>query len=293
MTRTDARGSVAVGYDGTPHSDVALAWAVRHAVALERPLLVIHAVGVPISGYRAAYGLPEDRATSRTAGRAVLDGGLAAARAIDRSVVLREHLALGPARDVLRESASGAHVLVLGSRGHGGLAAYVLGSVSAGVAETAPCPVVVVRSPEHANASSEYAGRVVIGLDGTELSQHALAAAFEYASWDRRPLTVLHAWDEAGHWRDLDAYPHLAETNASHTRQVAEALSGFGEKYPDVEVMVRQEPAEAGEALLAASRDADLVVVGARGRGDTAAMLLGSVSRRVLERAHCPVMVAR
>lgn len=293
MTTTAALGAVAVGYDGTPHSDVALAWAVRHAAILGRPLLVIHAVGIPVSAYRAAYGVPEDRAALRTAGRAVLDGGLAAAGATDPSVELREHLALGPARDVLRESAAGAHLLVLGSRGHGGIAAYVLGSVSAGVAESAPCPVVVVRPAEHADPGTAYAGRVVLGFDGTELSQHALEAAFEHASWAKRPVVVVHSWDEAGDWRDLGAYANLSATADAHERQVAEAIAGFGEKYPDVQVELKQVAGDPGEALLAASADADLVVVGARGRGDTAALLFGSVSRRVLERAHCPVLVAR
>ncbi len=291
MTTTQALGTVAVGYDGTLHSDVALAWAVRHAAAVGRPLLVIHAVGVPVSAFQVGYGISEDRSSLRMAGRAVLDHGLAKAQALDRGVELREHLALGPARDVLRDAAVGAQLLVLGSRGHGGVAAYVLGSVGAGVAAMAPCPVVVARSPEHADPTSPYADQVVLGLDGTEMSQQALAHAFEYASWAQLPLSVLHCWDEAGTWRDLSSYPVVAEASTSHDVSVAESLAGFGEKYPDVAVRVHQEADEPGHALVRASRDAELVVVGSRGRHDTAALLLGSVSRFVLERAHCPVMV--
>ena len=82
MTTTQAPGTVAVGYDGTTHSDVALAWAVRHAAALAVPLLLVHACGVP-SGY-VGYGgatLITTRHELRVTGRRVLDQGLALARA--------------------------------------------------------------------------------------------------------------------------------------------------------------------------------------------------------------------
>jgi nucleotide-binding universal stress UspA family protein len=295
MTSTQALGAVAVGYDSTPHSDVALAWAVRHAAALHRPLLLVHACGVP-RGY-AGYGdasLTVTRHELRVAGRRVLNQGLALARKLDPDVELREHLAVGLPRDVLDEvTASGAHLLVVGTRGHGRVSSYLLGSVSEGVSVGATCPVVVVREHEVPDKHSPYAGRIVVGIDGTDVSRAALDAAFALASLEHRPLAVLHAWDDAVRWRDQTSYEVRRETSAEHEIQVAESLAGYREKYPDVAVSLHQVETDARWALVDASRHAHLVAVGSRGRGDTAALVLGSVSRYVVEHAHGPVMVAR
>ena len=295
MTTSQARGSVAVGYDGTPHSEVALTWAARHAAAVARPLLVVHACGVP-TGY-IGYGgatLTINRHDLRVAGRKVLDQGLAIAKRTVPTVELREHLTVGAPRDVLRDvTASGAYLVVVGTRGHGRLASYLLGSVSEGLTVEATCPVVVVRDHEVPDKHSPYAGAVVVGVDGTEVSQGALDAAFALASVEGRPLAVLHAWDDAVRWRDLTGYEVRRETSAEHELQIAESLAGYREKYPDVAVSLHQVETDPRWALVDASRHAYLVAVGTRGRGDTAALVLGSVSRYVVEHAHGPVMIAR
>lgn len=295
MTTTQAPGTVAVGYDGTTHSDVALAWAARHAAALGRPLLVVHACGVP-SGY-VGYGgatLITTRHELRVAGRRVLDQGLALARRLDPGVDLREHLAIGSPRDVLDGvTASGAHLLVVGTRGHGRVAAYLLGSVSEGVSVGATCPVVVVREQVAPDEHGPFAGRIVVGVDGTEVSVAALDAAFALASLEGRPLAVLHAWDDAVRWRDLSSYEVRVATSTEHELRIAESLAGYGDKYPDVAVSLHQVETDPGRALAEASRHAHLVAVGSRGRGDTAALVMGSVSRYVVEHAEGPVLVAR
>ena len=80
------------------------------------------------------------------------------------------HLAFGATHDVLLDSLDGAHLLVVGSRGRGTLASLVLGSVSAGVAATAPCPVAVIRDAEARRDSPTFSGRVAVGVDGSEVS---------------------------------------------------------------------------------------------------------------------------
>jgi nucleotide-binding universal stress UspA family protein len=255
----------------------------------------VHACGLP-SGY-VGYGgatLTINRRDLRVAGRKVLNQGLAIAKRTDPTVELREHLAVGQPRDVLRHvTASGAYLMVLGTRGHGRIASYLLGSVSEGLSVEATCPVVVARDHELPDKHSPYVDAVVVGVDGTEVSQGALDAAFAMASLEHRPLAVLHAWDDAVRWRDLTGYETRRETSAEHELQIAESLAGYREKYPDVAVSLHQVETDPRWALVDASRHAYLVAVGTRGRGDTAALVLGSVSRYVVEHAHGPVLIAR
>ena len=292
MTTTAAPGAVVVGYDDTPHSDAALVWAVEYASTHRRPLLIVHALGVP-TVYTSFAGPVENRKELRIAGRRRTDRALAKACKLAPDLDVRVHLSLGHARDVLLDSLAGAHLLVVGSRGRGTLASLLLGSVSVGVSAHSPCPVVVVREAERRDPHGEVAGKVVVGVDGGEASMAALAEAFELASSRGQALAVVHAWDAAMLYRDLTVYEVVLETSDEHQRIVAESIAGFCEKYPDVTVTVHQDEGDPGRALVAASREAELVVVGSRGRGDAAATLFGSVSRHVVEHAHCPVVVVR
>jgi nucleotide-binding universal stress UspA family protein len=295
MTINEAQGAVVVGYDGRPHSDVAPWWAARHAAQVERPLLVVHACGVPggYAGSADGAALTAGRVDLRAHGQTILDKGLAEVQGIDPSLAVRGHLEIGEAKDVLEEAAaSDAYLVVLGTRGHGRVVAYLLGSVSEDLSHAAACPVVVVREHEVPDQHSPYFGRVVVGLDGAESSTLAREEAFAFAELEGRPLAVLHARDDAGRWRDRstgeeqygpgDLDGHLADKLVACTAD-----------HPDVPVSLHPVETDPRWALVDASRHAHLVVVGSRGRGDTEALVRGSVSRYVLEHAHGPVLVAR
>ena len=281
-----------VGYDDTPHSDLALTWAVDYASKHRRPLLIVHAAGVP-TVYASFAGPVENRSRLRIEGRRRTDLALVKARRLAPDLDVRVHLSLGNAHEVLLDSLTGAHLLVVGSRGRGRFASLLLGSVSVGVSAHSSCPVAVVREAERRDPQSRFAGRVVVGVDGSEASMAALDAAFELASARRQPLAVVHAWGAALLYRDLTTHDVVLETTDEHERIVAESLAGFAEKYPEVTVTVHQDEGDPGRTVVAASHDADLVVVGSRGRGDAVATLFGSVSRHVVENAHCPVVVVR
>jgi nucleotide-binding universal stress UspA family protein len=275
MTTTEVAGTVAVGYDGRPQGDVALAWAVHYAGRSGRPVTVVHACGLPVGYAGTADGaaLTANRQDLHLAGRRVLDAGCARARELDPTVEVREHLVVEEPRVVLADvAAAGAHLLVVGTRGHGRLVSYLLGSVSEGTSAVATCPVVVAREPEVPDRHSLYFGKVVVGVDGAGSSEAALREAFELASLEGRALMVLHARDDQGRRHDLPP--------------------GFAEKYPDVPVSVHEIDADPRWVLVDASRHAHLVAVGSRGLGDTEALVRGSVSRYLIEHAHGPVMVA-
>ena len=169
-----------------------------------------------------------------------------------------------------------------------------MGSVSVQVAAHAHCPVVVVHALP---TPAPEAAPVVVGVDGSDSSTDAIAYAYEQASSRGVGLTVVHAW-----WLGWPDYVEITSASAvwaidwravaqEEEAVVAESLAGWQEKYPDVTVRrhsVRQLPVE---ALVDESRKACLVVVGTRGRGGFAGLLLGSVSQGVMHRAHCPVAI--
>jgi nucleotide-binding universal stress UspA family protein len=191
---------------------------------------------------------------------------------------------------VLLDQAAQAQLLVLGSRGLGGLTGLLLGSVAVGTAAHAPCPVVVVRGASGPETASRP---VVVGVSGTRNSEAALAFAYDVAAARDVPLVALHAWvdvDIAPGPTPVVDWTALAEREEA---RLGEQLSGWAEKHPEVQVrrvLVRN---GAAKALVELSSDAQLVVVGSRGRGTFTGLVLGSVSHAVLHRSHCPVAVVR
>ncbi|MBO0713141.1 MAG: universal stress protein [Acidimicrobiales bacterium] len=148
-----------------------------------------------------------------------------------------------------------------------------------------------------AAAEAEADQRVVVGIDGSPGSLAALQWAAEAARHRGVPLHVLFAWDDLG--------THLAKTTRENKKpteeEEREAALGLIEKAvrealgaePGVEIVPCPERGEPTPALLAASKTADLLVVGSRGRGGFAGLLLGSVSQHCIQHAHCPVAVIR
>ncbi len=143
----------------------------------------------------------------------------------------------------------------------------------------------------------------MVGVDGSDASGDALRWAAEEARLRSLPLVALHAWafvplqpigdpgmlavpagDLAG---QLSAENDAAQIGLD---QAVEAALGAES---GVEVERKLIEGDAGEALVAASKDAELVVVGSHGRSGFKAALLGSVSRHVVDHAACPVVVVK
>jgi nucleotide-binding universal stress UspA family protein len=120
----------------------------------------------------------------------------------------------------------------------------------------------------------------VVALDELGTAQSALAFGFALASRSGRPLTVLRC------------VPVETAERARPSDQ-ARTVAGFGELYPDVAMTMEFADGDPTDALVAASRTAALLVLGSRGRGRLASTLFGSVSRALIRRSGCPVVVAR
>jgi nucleotide-binding universal stress UspA family protein len=288
MTPSVLPGSVLVGVDGSSHSDAAVAWAVDHARHRHVPLVLLHGAE-PLGLGRIPFA-EEGRQMLHESSRRVTDHAveLVRRRAPDVPVSV-VHLYEDP-RQALLEAAETAGMVVLGTRGLGRLRALLLGSVSQAVAAHAPCPVTVVRPARLQDGPGR--GNVAVGVDLDGSSVAALQQAFEIAAETGRPLDVVHASPPHDAFDDATSYLDRFDVLDAHERGLAEMIAGYAEKFPDVTVVRRMMSGSPVGALVEVSTSAAHIVLGSRGRHGAPA-LLGSVTRSVLERAHCPVTVVR
>jgi nucleotide-binding universal stress UspA family protein len=279
------QGSVVVGVDGSTTGDAALGWAAHYAAARHRPLLLVHGAGEDRTG-SDLFGHP---GSPQAAARQVIDRALDRVKDLGLLVDVEVSAPARDPREALLDCAAKASMLVVGTRGLGPVGMLLLGAVSAAVAAHASCPVAVVRPDQAEDVGVRH---VVVGTDGGPASTAALELAFDLASTEGRPLDVVHSW--AGHdvFVDLESDGQRLEHMEEHKRMLAEALAGCAEKYPDVVVERHLPETSATETLLSLSGTASAVVVGSRGRTGPRA-LLSSVSRDLVERAACTVIVVR
>ncbi len=292
MNTTVSPGSVLVGVDGSAASDAAVVWAATYASTHRRPLTIVHGTGAPVVT-DFVIDLNETLHGLRLAGRRVTSQAQDVAQRVSDSLEVTVQLDTTDPRALLTEAAQGAHLLVVGSRGHGAVLSLLLGSVSVALAAHAPCPVVVVRPA----ATDEPAtpAPVVVGIDGEADAAAALTFGFELASAQGRPVEVVHAAGDPWMFPVPDQLgASMAEViSADWELLLAESVAGYGEKFPDVTFSSAVLQGSAAAALVARSARASTVVVGARGRSALTHLLLGSVSRSVVEHAHCTVAVVR
>jgi nucleotide-binding universal stress UspA family protein len=178
---------------------------------------------------------------------------------------------------------------VLGHRSRSLAGRVLTHSTTTGVAARSHCPVVSV--PDGYVAGEER-GRVVVGIDQSEASHEALDVAFGEARRRKATLVALHAWRLPTAYDDID-YSRVAvdEWMSTAGEEIDKTLAPFREVYPDVEVEVDLRHEYAGSALLDATEDADLIVVGRRGHGAPLGIYLGSLARLLIREAKCPVEV--
>jgi nucleotide-binding universal stress UspA family protein len=272
-----------VGVDGSVDSVRAVRWAVHNAPGRAAKLRVVRAWSIPTTGELTVLPSMIDDFRPESAYDALDD---LAAELEPNGITVDARIDQGPASTVLLEACDDADLLVVGTRGLGGFSRLLLGSTSQQCATHARVPVVVVPA---AFGSDAAARRVVVGMDASAGARAALEWAFDFAPPDM-PIRVLGAWSHSG-WigTDKDGRPTEAQ----------EALAQFNAAVDEVESR-RSAPGHcrrnfveghAAEALLDAEVDADLLVVGERGRRGLTAALLGSVTTEVLHRAGRPVVV--
>lgn len=277
---------VVVGVDGSASGFDAVVWAADDAYRWGAPLRAVCVVETwPYQVPQIPS--PEWEDALVTHARDVLAKAETIAREGRPGIEVSSDVIVGTPAMALREQAAGATELVVGSKGAGGFAGAVLGSVSMNLAGQAPGPVVVVR-----DGSATPRGEVVVGIDGSPACEPALAYAFRQAGSRNCTLRAVHAWPlpfvlAADFSYDFEA------VRLSHQRVAREQLAPWRERYPRVDVVTDVQQGHPVKALTTAGDQADLVVIGSHGRSGLGSIVLGSVSRGVLHHARCSVAVVR
>lgn len=284
--------SVVVGVDWGEAGRAAVEHAAATAAIRHLPLRLVHVIEPPPYAGRAVHvGSGSLELVLRKAGQRLLDEAVDVLALAHPTLQVVSAVVPGDAVEVLVEESRDAERLVLGTRGAGLFHELLLGSTALEVTASAACPVVVVRPvptddlPRHG---------VVVGVDGSVVSQAALGFAFAAADELAEPLVVVHAWTDPARLAPRIQLPVVYDPAlVAHEERlvVAEAMAGFAERHPDVAVDVRVEHDHPVHAVTAAAALARLVVVGSRGRGPVGALFLGSVSHGVLHHATAPVAV--
>jgi nucleotide-binding universal stress UspA family protein len=283
---------IVVGVDRSPAGRAALEWALAEGVRRGRPVTAATAwidpvtAGYPLGTVLQGGSLAVEKAATELVEQAVAEASARVPGVDDievRAVALR-----GAAPVVLAEASRDADLVVVGTRGHSALSRAVLGSVSSSLLHHAHCPVAVV--PE-AQPASERAPRVVVGVDHSPASKAALAWAVEHAVSRGAALAPVIVREPS--W-SVEAPP--GQMGASLAQLEENERQALHDAVPD-DVQVPVEPevlaGHPAETLLARVQPQDVLVLGSRGRGGFAGLLMGSVSTAVSQHSRCPVVVLR
>ena len=283
---------VLVGVDGSPESLAAVDWAVARAECQGWRVHILCAYSLPsftTASLDGGYAALDDSAI-RSGAQAVIDE--AVERVKKSGVAVTSSLETGDPAGVLVDLSEEATLAVVGTRGGGGFADRLLGTVSSALPAHAKCPVVVV--PRHTSGKKfTPVERIVVGIDGTDQPSCALKKSIAEARvWGARVTAVsavpiaagpsVMAWTPTG----VDHSALLAQVRDGMDAAIEAALGG-----DDLRVSRHALDGSAPSLLIEFSTAVDLIVVGTRGRGGLAGVLLGSTSQTVLHHSTCPVMV--
>jgi nucleotide-binding universal stress UspA family protein len=292
-----------VGVDGSPGSRAALGYALTTAARRGTDLEVLSTYPVVLSWTGGApVDVPDvdvirDDTASRTrefVAEVRRDPFVAVVPGV-HEVPVSVVVTAGPAAQKLVDRSADANMLVVGSRGRGAVRSALLGSVALHCATHARCPVVVVRPGA---VGRPQQSRVVVGVDGSDRSRAALVAAVGEAGRRGADVVAVAAFDIAAYWADLYtmALPSVDQIRADVLRGAEEMVADVlrtteqpGVPVPHVRLELMR--GAATDLLVQVAAEADLLVVGSRGRGAMRGLLLGSVALHCVMHAPCPVMV--
>lgn len=296
-TAIDTAGRIVVGTDGSKRANKAVDWAAERATARKLPLLVLYVVPeLPLPGRTAAAAqihhgkdyVADYFAEAETKVAAVVDALRGRFEGLDAT----GQVVVGNASYVLAKASRDADIVVVGARGEGApLSVRMLGGTSDAVAAHSHGPVAVIGD----EAAENPDGPVVVGIDDSPAAKAALKLAFDAAEVRGVPLIALNAWD----FGPYDAYNaeiwdrSTGDVTSNLTALVEDLIAGEQAAHPGVPVEIKVVRGRPEHALVEESKQAGLVVVGSRGRGGFAGLLLGSTSKHVLREARCPVIVTR
>jgi len=312
---TSHSSSLIVGHDGSSGAQHALEFAADLAEKISAPLHVVRSWGIEPDPSVAMLLLDESRTHDQIAS-ALRDDLLSDCRPVADAhpdLQITYDALPGPAASVLCAAASDERMLVVGARGHGGLAGLLLGSVSDRCLHLSTRPVMIVPTLER-RASKTRAesteptdfeeaesipvlapGTILVAYDGSLHSELALGEALRLAEETSAPVAVARAWTfdtvpTATVWKD-GAVSSLPEISKEVEAALVDRVSSQARLHPTVTVECHAILGQASDVLVQLSETASILVVGSRGLGGFGGLLLGSVSLHCAHRALCPVLI--
>ncbi len=288
-----SRRPIVVGYSGSDSSLPAVQWAAGEANATGRPLRIVMSWGMPTYGINP---LSQAADLDRTHAEAVINAVVYQLRADLPGLEVEGKLVRGQPAQGLLERSDDAALVVIGNRSRRNLARLVLGSVSSAVVTHVDVPVVLVREDAGAHGPVYREGPIVVGLDGSPGSEAAVAFAMEASLHHGMAVHAVHTMDErvlATASTGTSGTATATVPASTRLLEVSPALKQARTEYPAVVVTEIIEAGHPNEVIVAAGAGAALTVVGSRGHGGFKGLMLGSVSRAVIEHVESPVAVVR
>lgn len=293
MNTAADRAAVVAGIDGSDAALGAARWAAEFAARAGLPLTLVHAVPKLDfhflgTGAPAVLGAPTD-------GDAVLAAAELDVRSKHPDLAIDTMAVKSGVATALAEASRSARLVVVGT---GAADHRVLGGHALRIVHRTRCPVVVWRAPLAKRTGKPLP--VVVGIDESDKSDHALAEAFDIARTLRAPLTVVHMWEigaavgmgDLGGQGNMD-WPLLKMLESQQRQRMDELVAPLAARYPNAHVNKVFQDVSPAKGLTDLSREAQLVVVGSHGRGKLADTILGTVSQSLIHHAECPVLVVR
>jgi nucleotide-binding universal stress UspA family protein len=288
---------VIVAFDGSKAANAAAAYAALEATRRGVGLTLIYA-HQPTPMWGPATPILDDYSWERDWIRQVLTEARNEITAVHPELDIDVKIMSGSPAGALTDASATASLVVTGTQSTAGIVGHLAGSVAAQIAAHAHTPVIVVRETDSARPhTSPSPARIVVGLDGSDESQRALAFAVDEAVDRNASIEAVYGWcipDVHDVKPFINSTYVLEEEKAKADRLVAEAVSGWTDRYPDLTITHRVvytfDPVD---ALVQAATDADMIVVGSRGHGGFLGLRLGSTVDGLIRLSSVPVAVVR
>lgn len=284
----DTNLPVVVGVDGSEQSDKAVRYAVAEARRRGVGMLLVHAVHetAPMAAMLPLYSVE----AFTEVGRRLVDDAKALVHDVDPGMEVGTSVKGGGRVGILVDAGEHASAIVLGHRSRSLAGRVLTSSTTTGVAARAHCPVISVPDGW---AEGGDVGRVVVGVDESHAAHDALDVAFREARRRNATLVALHAWKLPIAYDDIGyATETVDDWMGTASEEMDKTLAPFRDAYPEVTVEVDLQHEFAGPALLEATGNADVMVVGRRGHGAPWGIYLGSLARLLIREGRCPVEIA-
>ena len=290
-------GAVVAGLDGSAADDAVVDRAADEAAWLDAPLRLVSAVdpGLQLTPYEAlATGSPSLADHLEEGAHHILERAVARVDERHPGLDVATAVPWGPPAAAVVRLSEGARRVVVGAPAHGRFQRFVMGSVALPVIAHAHCSVLVVP----ANTEVRPPRCVVVGVDGSEGCASAIDLALVTAEAAGCHVIAVLGWNievQEGVVVTEPGSPRWLDVEARHAARVHAVLDPLAAAHPGVprEVLVRHGASARALLEVASEQDADLLVVGSRGHGGFRGLLLGSVTRRVVQHADRVVAIAR